>query len=126
MPTPAAHHPTGPILARSEDALVFVGHRTPTTCTVTIGGPLVPRAPLDPRLELVDHSTTGFEWGYSGSGPAQLAFAMAHYLVGEMRARRIYQQLKADLVSNLPRAGWELDADDVRAQIEQFERGAHA
>jgi hypothetical protein len=87
MPTPAAHHPTGPILARSEDALVFVGHRTPTTCTVTIGGPLVPRAPLDPRLELVDHSTTGFEWGYSG---------------------------------------WELDADDVRAQIEQFERGAHA
>ena len=26
-------------------------------------------------LELVNHSPSGFEWGYGGSGPAQLALA---------------------------------------------------
>src|SRR5262245_4369364 len=31
---------------------------------------------LPPRLELANHSPTGFEWGYGGSGPAQLALAM--------------------------------------------------
>lgn len=33
-----------------------------------------PELPL--RLDLYDHSPTGFEWGYSGSGPAQLALAI--------------------------------------------------
>ena len=32
--------------------------------------------PLDPRLDLANHSPTGFEWGYGGSGPAQLALAL--------------------------------------------------
>jgi len=27
-------------------------------------------------LELADHSPSGFEWGYGGSGPAQLALAL--------------------------------------------------
>ena len=30
-------------------------------------------APLALRLEIVNHSQTGFAWGYSGPGPAQLA-----------------------------------------------------
>lgn len=37
--------------------------------------------PLPGRNELVNHSPTGFEWGYGGSGPAQLAFAiLCHHL----------------------------------------------
>jgi len=32
--------------------------------------------PLNPRLDLWNHSPTGFEWGYGGSGPAQLALAL--------------------------------------------------
>lgn len=34
--------------------------------------------PLDPRpsLKLRNHSPTGFNWGYAGSGPAQLALAI--------------------------------------------------
>jgi hypothetical protein len=31
---------------------------------------------LPPRLDLFNHSPTGFNWGYSGSGPAQLALAI--------------------------------------------------
>jgi hypothetical protein len=32
--------------------------------------------PLPPRLDLFNHSPAGFDWGYGGSGPAQLALAM--------------------------------------------------
>ena len=31
--------------------------------------------PLPLRLDLFNHSPTGFSWGYGGSGPAQLALA---------------------------------------------------
>jgi hypothetical protein len=32
--------------------------------------------PLPLRCDLVNHSPTGFSWGYAGSGPAQLALAI--------------------------------------------------
>jgi hypothetical protein len=31
------------------------------------------------RLDLANHSPTGFAWGYGGSGPAQLALAIIAY-----------------------------------------------
>jgi Family of unknown function (DUF6166) len=34
------------------------------------------RYPLALRLEIANHSPDGFEWGYGGSGPAQLALAI--------------------------------------------------
>lgn len=34
------------------------------------------RRPLSLRLDLRNHSPEGFEWGYGGSGPAQLALAI--------------------------------------------------
>ena len=34
------------------------------------------RLPLEPSLKLADHSPTGFSWGRSGSGSAQLALAL--------------------------------------------------
>lgn len=44
--------------------------------------PLEPR-PLEPRHDLRNHSPDGFEWGYSGSGPAQLALALAADVLGD-------------------------------------------
>ncbi len=32
--------------------------------------------PLPPRFDVRNHSPSGFEWGYGGSGPAQLALAI--------------------------------------------------
>ncbi len=34
------------------------------------------RYPLPMHLEIRNHSPSGFEWGYGGSGPAQLALAL--------------------------------------------------
>ena len=49
----------------------YEGRRTPAGPIVTVDGHL-----LDPRLDLRNHSPTGFEWGYAGSGSAQLALAL--------------------------------------------------
>lgn len=40
-----------------------------------------------------NHSPEGFNWGYSGSGPAQLALAICIELFGPNKAREIYQDL---------------------------------
>lgn len=61
-------------------------------------------------LGLIAHSPTGFEWGYGGSGPAQLALAMLLEVLPEPRALGIYQAFKWDVVAHLPKtdAPWEL------------------
>ena len=34
--------------------------------------------PLEPSLEIADHSPDGFNWGYDGSGSAQLALGILY------------------------------------------------
>ena len=49
----------------------YEGRREGYAVIVTVNG-----RRLNPRLDLWNHSPTGFEWGYCGSGPAQLALAI--------------------------------------------------
>ena len=76
-----------------------MGWRDPVSgaVNVTVNG-----APLDLRLGVRGHSPTGFEWGYLGSGPAQLALAICCHLVGEERAQAVYQRFKERIVANIP------------------------
>lgn len=73
--------------------------------------------PLDPRLDLDNHSPTGFEWGYGGSGPAQLALAMlADALVDPNLALRLHQSFKWRVIAALPRyREWRMSSVEVRA-----------
>ena len=81
----------------------------------------VPR-PLDPRLDLRNHSPTGVEWGYAGSGPAQLALALAADVLGDdARAMAVYQALKLRLVGRFPADGWTLTEDALLATIRSLE-----
>src|SRR6266568_7831329 len=59
---------------------------------------------LEDSLQHVNHSPTGFCWGYGGSGPAQAAFAILYdYLNFDLeRARSLYQDFKFKVVANLP------------------------
>lgn len=56
---------------------------------------------LDPRpsQRLCNHSPDGFNWGYGGSGPAQLALAVVYELTGKMDG---YQNFKWSTISGLP------------------------
>ena len=68
---------------------------------------------LDPRLDLRRHSSA-FEWGYGGSGPAQLALALAADMLGDDEAALgVYQRLKFKVVSRLPAEGWTLTEGEL-------------
>jgi hypothetical protein len=72
--------------------------------------------PLPLQLELRSHSPTGFAWGYSGSGPAQLALALLMDATGEPTpALRHYQELKFRFV-----AGWREEWCITETEIRSF------
>lgn len=77
--------------------------------------------PLD--LTYVNHSPTGFNWGYHGSGPAQLGFAiLSKYLTKkyefskreayELLCDGIYQRFKSDIVSRWGRE-WLIEDKEI-------------
>lgn len=77
------------------------------------------RLPLPMRLDVANHSPTGFGWGYYGSGPAQLALAILVHATREpSTALRLYQVFKAEVIGRLPQGGaWMLSADEVRSWL---------
>jgi len=80
------------------------------------------RRPLAPRLDLRIHAPTGVDWGYSGSGPAQLALALAaEVLADDDKALDLYQQLAFKLVGSLPHGGWTLSEERLRTVLAAIE-----
>ena len=59
---------------------------------------------LEASLKVVNHSPTGFCWGYYGSGPAQLALAILldHFNGDKERALSLYQDFKSKVIAGLP------------------------
>lgn len=86
---------------------------------VWVGGwPLTPAA----SLKLVNHSPTGFEWGYPGSGPSQLALALVYDATDDRElALRCYQWFKVATVANWGDR-WQITAAEVRAWVQQCDR----
>ena len=79
---------------------------------------------LDPRFDLRSHSPDGFQWGYSGSGPAQLALALCADVLGDdARARRVYQRVKAQIIAPLDDDEWTMTEHKVRDAIATAEVG---
>ena len=69
---------------------------------------------LNPRLDLWNHSPTGFEWGYCGSGPAQLALAiLADHCGNDEQAFNFHHRFKWAVVAELPRRRWTLTSDEI-------------
>lgn len=54
--------------------------------------------------EVFNHSSDGLNWGYGGSGPAQLALAILLEFTGVDTALKLYQYFKWEVVSKLPYA----------------------
>ncbi len=88
----------------------YQGKREGAVLVVTVNG-----CPLKPRLDLWNHSPCGFECGYGGSGPAQLALAiLADHLGDDGQAVALHQDFKWRVVAKLPRPGWTLTSDQIQ------------
>lgn len=55
-------------------------------------------------LKIRNHSPDGFNWGYPGSGPAQLALAILLEFMPETFAVGLYQQFKFHVVATWVRS----------------------
>jgi hypothetical protein len=80
-----------------------------------------------PLRHHVRHSPAGFNWGYGGSGPSELArcILIDHLVPDDWRElivndydrlvpSYLYQQFKADVVAQWPmNRGWELTSDEL-------------
>ena len=76
--------------------------------------------PLDPRLDLANKSPTGFAWGYSGSGPAQLALAiLADHTGDDEQALDLYQDFKRAFIATAPEEGFTLTSEQVSEWLSQ-------
>ena len=81
-------------------------------CTVNEGTAL--SRPLPLRLDLWNHSPTGFEFGYGGSGPAQLALAILADCCGDEVAVSFHQAFKWEVIARIPGPGASLTGTFVR------------
>ncbi len=72
------------------------------------------------RLDIRNHSPTGLEWGYGGSGPAQLALAILADAIGDREAQRLYQDFKWGVIAKLDQEKpWEITREQIQGWIGQ-------
>ena len=83
--------------------------------------------PLAPRLDLRNHSPTGFGHGYGGSGPSQLALAiLADFLQDDRRALVLYQPFKWRIIAQILQGeAWTLTGAQVADVVEVLEDEMH-
>jgi hypothetical protein len=106
---------------RPDDSVEYVGFRVDGRAIV-LNLSEHRRLSPDRSLDVVNHSPSGFEWGYAGSGPAQLAcgllldyyddesFVREHYIAFR---NRVISQLKCDG----PAACWHLTGGEIDAAM---------
>ena len=104
--------------------VVYVGYRRRGRAVVE-KQPGQERVTPEPSLELANHSPSGFSWGYSGSGPSQLALALLlDYTDDEDVALAHYTGFKNRVVSQLdcshPEGYWRLTGTDIENTLREL------
>lgn len=95
-------------------------------CSVDV---YLPNGTINPLVHCVHHSPTGFDWGYNGSGPADLALSILHDHLGEPATKKIYkgkvgatamylhQAFKQDIIAAIPPNGGTIAQSDIDAWL---------
>lgn len=113
-----------------EQDVVYVGYRRRGRAVVE-KQPGQEQVTPQPSLELANHSPSGFGWGYSGSGPVQLALALLLDYTGDKDvALTHYTEFKNRVVSQLdcsyPEGYWRLTGTDIEDTLRKLSDDAVA
>lgn len=101
---------------------LYVGLRSGGRCTVAVNF-----EQLSPRWDLRNHSPDGFEWGYNGSGPSQLALAILANEYGDDIALEYYRDFREEFVARIVTDKWTINSetlDDIMSGIADKEMGS--
>jgi hypothetical protein len=111
---------------------IYVGvrHSRSKLAEVRVIDPTGDSRRLDLRLDLARHSPTGFEWGYSGSGPAQLALAILADVFSSSATPKsfndelavmLHQEFKRRAIAPLDRERpWRLKEQDIIEHVRRI------
>jgi hypothetical protein len=98
-----------------EDTKCYVGDRLPGGKAVVAVHVLTPSG-VDtyPLLHVVRHSPDGFNWGYRGSGPADLARSILTDCLGQDPVPQLYHAFKDHFIAPLDQDGpWHIDEASI-------------
>ena len=93
----------------------YRGRRDAGKVDVTVDGEA-----LDPRLDLRDLRANGFEWGYEGSGPSQLALAILADHAGPQAALGSYRDFTRTIVAEIEGDEWTLTSADIDQRVDEI------
>jgi len=71
--------------------------------------------------QIVEHSPTGYEWGYGGSGPADLALNILADVAGEEVARKHHRRFHLEVVAKWERAAFSITEANVQKWLSEQE-----
>lgn len=92
----------------------YTGDRTIDGIVVEVSGKDLPTFE-----EVRRYGTGGFEWGYEGLAPSQLAFALLFDHFGDAeQAASLQERLMKSLIANLGNA-WEVTSKDLDAFLKE-------
>ena len=87
---------------------------------------LAPSSPTwHTSLCLRNHSPTGPEWGYHGSGPGQLAIAMLLAVTDTEEAERYYPLFRSGVLALIRGDRWTLPVDQVESWLDGVRQQDH-
>ena len=94
---------------------VFKGHKTLLGSKYVTYGEV--ELPL--RYDLFSQSKDGFDWGYNGSGPLQLAFSMLYQLSDKEFSRAYASKFANEVIKTFPSRDWVMSGSEVLEWIKQ-------
>lgn len=82
----------------------------------------VSRTPQGPKQTNVPrvyylHSSSGFEWGFKGSGPSDLALNVLLLFTDVRTAHKLHQEFKNEFIATLPEAGGTINEAVIRSWL---------
>lgn len=72
--------------------------------------------------KIIQHSPAGFEWGYGGSGPADLALNILAMYTDQQTAEELHQVFKWDCIAKLPFEGGIIKGREIKKWIRQHKQ----
>jgi len=80
-----------------------------------------------PLAHAVRHSPDGFNWGYPGSGPSDLARSLLMDCLGADPTPQLYHGFKEHFIAGLPQdAGWQIDEAAIRQWLDSRTDAQHS
>ena len=74
-------------------------------------------------LSVINHSPTGFNWGYYGSGPAQTALAiLLEFTEDEELSVKLHQKFKEEVIAKIKENDYTLESNVIRVFIKKEEK----